>query len=274
MRISTSANRAIRATNPIRTNRGVRAICVLAACVSALVFAGSAKAQCGVNTVTFTNIGIVPGNAFQAEYVTTPSVPSALAGVDRPHSPELVARDDKGRVRIDRSTGKRHLLTGAEAGSEEEQHIILICDPVSQTLTQLDTLNKTAQIRHARPSARSFSAGVQKSVCSRILPPINRPNLQVEDLGHRTIEGWDAQGVRIAMNPLAGSADGLQPRQSVQERWCSEELAALVLQTTTNSRSETTSSTALKNLERREPDAALFQIPADYTVSETVPEPK
>jgi len=250
----------------------VRSILVLTACFSALIFAGSARAQCGVNTVMFSNIGIIPGNAFQAEYVTTSSVNPALADVNGPHSPELLARDNQGRVRIDRSTGKRRLLTGAEAGSEEEQHIITICDPVSQTLTQIDTLNKTAQIRHARPSAPS-SSSAKKPVCSRLLLQSNHTHLQVEDLGHRTIEGLDAQGVRITMNPLGAPADGQLSGQSAQERWCSEELAALVLQSTTNSKSETTSSTALTNLERREPDPAMFQIPPDYTVSETVPQP-
>jgi hypothetical protein len=257
-----------------RFNWAIRSILVFTACFSALMLAGSARAQCGVNTVAFSNIALVPGNAFQAEYVTTSSIPAAFAGVSRPHSPELVARDAQGRVRIERSAGKFKIDTGSQEGSQEEQHVISICDPVSQTLTHLDTLNKTAQIRHSRTSSPSSSLGAHKPLCSRMLPQGNHSNLQVEDLGHRTIEGLDAQGVRITMKPLNAPADGPPSNQGAQERWCSEELAAMVLQSATNSNSETTSSTALTNLERREPDPALFQIPAGYTVSESVPEPK
>jgi hypothetical protein len=292
MRLSTSANWTIRA---------LRSAGILAVCFSTLIFAGSANAQCGVNTAQFSNVGIVPGNPFQAEYVTTSSVPAAFAGVSRVRSPELVARDSQGRVRIERSAGKFQMDTGSQAGTEQEQHFISICDPVKQTLTQIDTLNKTAQIRHSRPSARSSLPVAQKTACSRILPRItNGGIMQVEDLGHRMIEGLDAQGVRITMKSMIGSqtseeggAQGarstlqaVDPAQegessgttgfsggSTQERWCSEELAILVLQTNSNSRGETTSSRTLTNLERREPDPALFKIPADYTISEIVAQP-
>jgi hypothetical protein len=295
MRISASVNWTIRA---------LRSAVILAVCFSTLIFAGSANAQCGVNTVQFSNIGIVPENPFQAEYVTTSSIPAAFAGVSRARSPELVARDSQGRVRIERSAGKFEMDTGPQAGSAQEEHVISICDPVKQTLTQIDTLNKTAQIRHSRPSAPSSSrrsTGAQKTVCSRILPRItNGGVMQVEDLGHRTIEGLDAQGVRITMKSMIGSQtseeggaqstrstlQAMDPVQeggssgangfsdgSSQERWCSEELAILVLQTNSNSKAETTSSRALTNLERREPDPALFQIPADYTIGEIVAQP-
>jgi hypothetical protein len=295
VRLSTLANSAFRTS-------GV--VWFLAACFFALLFAGSANAQCGVNTVQFSNIGIVPENPFQAEYVTTSSIPAAFEGVSRTHPPELVARDSQGRVRIEHAAGKFEMDTGAQAGSEQERHIISICDPVKQTLTQIDTLNKTAQIRHSRPSAPSSSrrfTSAQKTVCIRILPRMTSGGImQVEDLGHRTIEGLDAQGVRITMKSMIGSQtseeggalstrstlQAVDPAQeggslgasgfsggSTQERWCSEELAVLVLQSNSNSRAETTSSRTLTNLERREPDPALFQIPADYTVSETVAQP-
>jgi hypothetical protein len=292
------------ARHSIRLIQVTRAIWFLVVCFSVLIFAGIARAQCGVNTVQFSNIGIVPENPFQAEYVTTSSVPAAFEGVNRTHPPELVARDSQGRVRIEHSAGKFEMDTGAQAGSEQERHIISICDPVKQTLTQIDTLNKTVQIRPSRPSAPSSSrrsTGAQKTVYSRILPRItNGGIMQVEDLGYRTIEGLDAQGVRITIKSLIGSQtseeggaqstrstlQAVDPAQegessgttgfsggSTQERWCSEELAILVLQTNSNTKAETTSSRTLTNLERREPDPVLFQIPADYTVSFSVAEP-
>jgi hypothetical protein len=284
MRLSALANWAIRVS---------RAVWFLAACFSGFLFAGSANAQCGGNSVQFSGIGLMPGNPFQAERVETSLVPTPPDVANHPYLYELVARDFEGRVRIERSAGNFEMHTGAQAGSTQERHRISICDPVNQTLTDLDTLNKTAQIRHSRPSAPSASTDAQKVVCSRILPRINNGSImQVEDLGHRTIEGVDSQGVRITMKSVSatqqseeddaeGTQTSLPPSNpgpapwtpSAQERWCSEELGAVMLQTTTLARIGTKSSFGLTNLQRFEPDPALFQIPAGYTVSEIVPRP-
>lgn len=58
------------------------------------------------------------------------------------------------------------------------------------------------------------------------------------------------------------------------EVWCSDELAAVVSRSTENSKSGHKTSTAMTSLQRQEPDAALFQIPPDYVVSETAPDKK
>src|SRR5271169_5244196 len=127
---------------------------VLGGFILLLLSASAANAQCGVNTLGFGDAGLVPGNPFHAEIVVTRSgsteLMSALAT-----APRSVARDSQGRVRSERVTGKFKHDNGADAGKTVQGRLIMICDPVAQTLTQIDTLNATAKIIHSRPSALS-----------------------------------------------------------------------------------------------------------------------
>jgi hypothetical protein len=60
---------------------------------------------------------------------------------------------------------------------------------------------------------------------------------------------------------------------STTDRWCSDELSAVVLTFSESSTSESKTSIAMQNIERTEPDPSLFQIPPDYAVTESVAEP-
>ena len=63
-------------------------------------------------------------------------------------------------------------------------------------------------------------------------------------------------------------------RESTSELWCSDSLSALVLRITGNTKSGMKSAIAMQKIERTEADAALFQIPPDYAVTESVAEPR
>jgi hypothetical protein len=255
------------------------------ACLLLLLCAPSAKAQCGVNSIGFGNVGLVAGNPFQAEVLITRSgrLPEANS-IFELHGPVLVARDGQGRVRIERIPGEFKHDNGPEAGTEAEQHLIMICDPVAQTLTQIDTLNATAKILHSRPSALSSPPTIlppqfhpsrpARTFCSSRVPFIHDGRTRVEDLGYRTIEGVEAHGERISMPTFAGPASGGSVQgENTMDRWCSDELAAVVLTVTGNSKTGMQSSVAMQKVERSEPDPSLFQIPADYAVTESVAEP-
>jgi len=241
--------------------------------------APSANAQCGVNTLGFSNAGIVTDNPFHAELVVTRTTNDEPATPTSSHAPELIARDSQGRVRTERATGQFLHENGAEAGAKTEQHIIMICDPVTQTLTQIDTLSASAKIIRARPSAPNSPRpqGLPpRTFCSSRLF-INHRN-QGEDLGVQTIEGVEAHGVRITMPPheAPAAADGEPVVNSsggnVREIWCSDQLSAVVLTVMPNMRTGAKSTIAMQNIERTEPDASLFQIPRDYSISESVAE--
>ena len=261
--------------------------CLAAACFALLLSAAapSANAQCGVNTTGFGDLGIVTNNPFHAEVVFTRPDANEVVSTIEPRHPDLVARDSQGRVRTERVAGEYKHDTGSEAGTTAEQRMIMICDPVAQTLTKIDTLNATATIIHSRPSApnaprptavnspRLQSRPVHTFCASRLMIGARPGRPGAEDLGDKTIEGVQAHGVRIAMPTMVAPPSEESSITRTTDRWCSDELSAVVLTVSENSASESKTSIAMQNIERTEPDPSLFQIPPDYAVTESVAEP-
>jgi hypothetical protein len=246
---------------------------IVSLAATGMVFSpGLATAQCTANTLAFNNVAPLPGNPFQAERTISRATPTSVMTAISGHSPERIARDGQGRVRIDRTVGKYTIKSGQEAGSEVEEHSIIICDPVNHTMTQLDTLNKTARIIQSMGRLPGRLQAEPQSLCKQELGRMVRfPGAKSEDLGHQLIAGVEAEGVRITTPSLRPEVT----TSNVREVWCSEELGAMVLQVEYSVNAEKTGSkieTALTNLQRGEPDASLFEIPADYSVSERVPE--
>jgi len=89
-----------------------------------------------------------------------------------------------------------------------------------------------------------------------------------ESLGTQMVEGVQAEGTRITFTIPAGKIGNERPIVTVNERWYSPELQAVVMSKNSDPRlGETTY--RLTNINRSEPDPALFQVPADYTVKES-----
>jgi hypothetical protein len=84
-------------------------------------------------------------------------------------------------------------------------------------------------------------------------------------LGTQTISGVAAEGTRTVRTIPAGQIGNEKPIELVTERWYSSELQTDVLIKRTDPRGGT-SLFQLTNVVRSEPDAALFQVPSDYTV--------
>lgn len=239
--------------------------------VCALVMLGTsaARGQCGASTSAYDQIGTVSGNPFHAEIVITRTEPSRLREARPPVGPRAVARDSQGRVRIESVAGSYKHDTGSDAGLEAQQHFINICDTGAETLTRIDSLNATAQITHSRLSAAP-ARQPGRTFCSLHLPFQRNPNVPVGDLGDQIIEGVAAHGKRITLKPLLGGAGDAPADVTIQEIWCSDELAAIVLKTTESTRTGDKSSVAMQKIERTEPDPALFEIPEGYAVTESV----
>jgi len=246
-----------------------------------LLSTSAANAQCGVNTLGFGDAGLVAGNPFHAEIVVTRSGSTELMST-LATTPRSVARDSQGRVRSERVTGEFKHDNGVDAGKTVQGRLIMICDPVAQTLTEIDTLNATAKIIHSRPSALSVpghspglsAAPPHRTFCSSRQPSNRGANESVEDLGDQTIEGIQAHGVRITLRMAGLSTSGESlGSESVRDVWCSDDLSAVLLTVSGNAKSDVKNTIAMQNIQRSEPDAALFQIPADYAITESVPEP-
>ena len=86
-----------------------------------------------------------------------------------------------------------------------------------------------------------------------------------EDLGQQTIEGVAATGTRTTTTIAAGAVGNEQPITIVSEQWYSTDLQMLIL-TKHNDPRVGESIYRVTNIVRSEPDQALFQVPADYTL--------
>jgi hypothetical protein len=252
---------------------------LVSGCVLLLLSASSAQSQCSANTIGFGDVGVVANNPFHAEVTRTTTGHTDMNATLRPNFPEWVARDSQGRVRTERVAGEFKRDTGPDAGSKVELHLIMICDPVAQTLTQIDTATLTAKIIHSRPSApRSgvLQQGTRRAFCSfRLSSARNAARFQAEDLGDQIIEGLAAHGERVTMPMLGATTPEESPKgESTSERWCADSLSALVLTIAGNTKTGVKTTIAMRNIDRTEPDPALFQIPPDYTVTESVAEPR
>jgi hypothetical protein len=252
---------------------------LVSSCFLLLFAASPAEAQCSANIIGFGDIGVVSGNPFRAEVTRTTTGHTDTNAPLKLSYPEWAARDSQGRIRTERVAGEFKRDTGPDAGSKVQGHIIMICDPVAQTLTQIDTATLTAKIIHSRPSAPrapELPSAARRSFCSARLPSDRMPGrLQVQDLGYQTIEGVEAHGERETLPMLGATVGEESPNgESTSELWCSDSLSALVLRITGNTKSGMKSAIAMQKIERTEPDAALFQIPPDYAVTESVAEPR
>jgi hypothetical protein len=253
--------------------------CLVAICFSLMFFAAPADAQCAANMISFSDIGVVTNNFFQAEVVTTrsPSLPESLMT----QYPELIARDSQGRVRTERVAGEFQRPAGPDAGTKARVHLIVICDPVAQTTTQLDTMTLTAHIRRLPPDAPNSPRvqTTQHPFCSVRLLLNDLDDVDGVDLGVQNIQGLEARGSRIHfMTPATNSADGIEnshhPNDYVRETWCSDELSAVVLSVAVDPNTGAKYTLAMQNIVRSEPDPSLFQIPPDYAVTDSVAPPR
>jgi hypothetical protein len=86
-----------------------------------------------------------------------------------------------------------------------------------------------------------------------------------EDLGVRNQNGVLAAGTRATVTIPQGAIGNNRDIHVVNERWYSDELQMLVKSVNSDPRFGE-SSYQLTNVVRGEPDAALFRIPADYTI--------
>jgi hypothetical protein len=256
-----------------------------AAILVSLLFSRPASAQCEPSPLGlqgFQNIAVEPGNPFEAKYSTNGlPIGMALSQASRVRS---VARDSQGRVRVDHSAGNYRTKSPDGEQNEVERHIISICDPVSQNSIRLDTVDKTATLQAPRPRSHRLPArpalsgagnDAQQSFCTRLFASRKAMrNARTEDLGHQLISGLDTVGLRDWHVPLALAGAEAKPPSSYTDMWCSDDLGAVVQQTFVAAALAGThkSETTMQNMERREPDPQLFQIPHDYAIVERATE--
>jgi hypothetical protein len=93
----------------------------------------------------------------------------------------------------------------------------------------------------------------------------NPPEIVKESLGTQTMEGVLVEGTRVTRTIPVGSMGNDRPITTVTERWYSPDLRLYVMTKTTDPRNGETI-VQMTGVNRAEPDASLFQIPANYKI--------
>lgn len=183
-------------------------------------------------------------------------------------------RDGQGRSRSEVTLSG----FGPLQASGKTHTMIMIADPVAGAHYMLDADHKVAHQMKLRthgggkggaPSPEAAQAFQQKME-ERLQKDEASGAVKKETLAAQTIGGVSAEGTRVTRTIAAGQIGNDKPIQIVFERWYSPDLQVVVKSTRTDPRFGTTTYT-LTNVQRTEPAASLFTVPADYTVQQGGP---
>jgi hypothetical protein len=174
-------------------------------------------------------------------------------------------RDPEGRTRVEAMNGT-----------------ITIYDPVAKLRVDLDPATKTARKSgvgnfyfygaNGTPSNYAFATPYGSSVVTGQTAQNNAALKGVmaettENLSSQSINGVTAQGIRTTMTIPKGQIGNNKDIKVLTERWSSTDLQMLVKSINSDPRFGDTTY-QLNKVVQTAPDPALFQIPADYTVTE------
>ncbi|HVH72557.1 MAG TPA: hypothetical protein VNB49_15800 [Candidatus Dormibacteraeota bacterium] len=172
-----------------------------------------------------------------------------------------VYRDSQGRIRRDIVIAG----FGAMAPSAQPRSFAVINDPVAGTTFMLHPDQKTAEQMGRRFAW--MNGAIQDKMAARQQQEIASGEVKKEDLHLQTIEGVSAQGTRITRIIPAGQIGNERPISIVREIWYSNDLQTVVMSKRSDPWSGETTY-RLKDIQRAEPDPALFLVPSDYTVTQ------
>jgi hypothetical protein len=250
----------------------------------ALVCTAPAHAQIrkGCNGINY--VGGDSSNPFTAEYVTTSTTPNP-AGVPKTSVlREDVARDSQGRIRFEKhgvtrlrderrtvtletTDGKRFTVTREEFGT-----LIDIFDCASGTSVILQPGLRIAKVQEGNGEAATEPIKHAYSAAYIPGPGVKMPpNMSVEQLGTREIQGISARGMRTTTLGTEKDEDWNGKPIRETELWVSDVLAAQILKVDKDLRAGSQGVSELTEIKREEPDPTLFNIPKDYEVNPKIP---
>jgi len=169
-----------------------------------------------------------------------------------------VYRDSQGRVRQEMTVD-----AGTPATGSVKHTLITITDPVSGKRFTLDPTNKTARQMPFRPHGHGeHPKGPQGPEADAVKDALSR-SVQRDQLGTRSIDGFQATGERVTRTIAAGEIGNEKPIEVVTERWVATDLQLPLLVVHTDPLMGT-ATTKVTSVTRGEPDTSLFQVPSDY----------
>jgi hypothetical protein len=201
---------------------------------------------------------------------TTETVQTLSNGTHITHKSEShECRDSQGRFRHET------FLPNAPGEQSGTPTIINILDPVERVGYMLDVHLRIAH-RTTLPLPQTILPQAPnppipaKPVRSTANGPL-RPQTTTEPLESQTIGGILADGTRITMTFPAGFQGSDGPITAVEERWISRELGGVIVLLKRSDPRYGDTTEQLTDIDRSEPDPALFAVPADYTIKENEP---
>jgi hypothetical protein len=211
----------------------------------------------------------VTGAPFSANFSTESTQTLADGNQIQHSSTGSIARDTQGRTR--REMTLPAIGAFAVVNGESLSHVVFLKDPVADTRYVLEEDKKIAQ-QLPQPSVkgafrdkefRNPEAAAKKS-------EVEKSEVVTTSLGTQTIGGISAQGTRYTRTIPAGEIGNTKPIVIVNEKWYSPELQMVVMTKRSDPRSGDTTF-QMTDIQRGEPAASLFQVPADYTISQGPP---
>jgi hypothetical protein len=217
-------------------------------------------------------------NPFTARRITSTMGRSAT-DPRMPEILEIVARDSAGRVRIEKHPGTAgqngsdpvvlHTRDGGQINTThaELNTLTMIFDCFDGKMITLQPGMKIAHLRAGRAMQPSLQAEHPYSFFfTSSLRHNPTADVFAEDLGHKTIEGIDALGVKTTQ--IGSEEDEWKGKPiRILEKWVSDELAAMLVETVIDLKKDMETTSRLTDVSRVEPDASLFEIPAGYNQS-------
>lgn len=194
----------------------------------------------------------IPNASFSArvELQTTQTLADGTTVTRRTFN--IIARDFRGRTHNE----MRDWISSAD-GSDAKLTYSIIYDPETRTRTLLYPAMRLARQIVFRPPAVPVS---------HPNPPISNPlapTIQKQDLGTNFRDGLQLTGFLETRTYPPGSIGNDRPFAITNEYWYSPDLHVNILVKRTDPRFGT-QNLQLTDLRREEPDASLFEVPADY----------
>jgi hypothetical protein len=209
------------------------------------------------------------------EYSSVQTLNDGTHITPKPHTSKTY-HDSQGRTREERPLCGR-------ASDDQEAVVVTIRDPVAGVGYVLDLQNHIAHRFAGTPKPDAGPLGFQAqplvtqgsvhgSVVATITDPRSssvksRPSKESEPLGTQTIEGLAAEGTRSIETIPVGAQDNDREMKVVTEEWRSSELKTTILRKTSDPRMGE-STWRLTDINLSEPDPSLFQVPADFKITD------
>jgi hypothetical protein len=234
----------------------------------------------GVGCATFRFVGVEREKPFIAQRVVTSTSHDTDGTITKVEWTEFTARDSEGRIRFEQKTAFKapDWRENGVMTNHDIEKIVLPAVSLGSLVTIFDCFKRksivmqpelaVAHVIQTCDSLRPEQWG-NDPYSYLITRPLNLktpPNVLVEDLGYREIDGIGARGMRSTF--LGTEKDGEWSGRpiGVVERWMSDELAATVLYIHSDLKTQDETVSRFANIIKGPPGAALFEIPPGYKV--------